>query len=392
LGFQGVVNGVFDTYYGVFNENGDTLAIASAPTGSNEINLTTPPDAPAKLILKAQVYTLPGMIPEHQYSDQFVKRIKFTTAGYKYVGYGWNSNIIHVYNLDHTLWKTIIVPDATQVDLHNIDDTLIDDDPELEYIVDSRLIAEDGTVLIGLDFGSMVSVNRADGLPPKLTTASSSGGTIQFSVYGLPGLNLEHTYDRAMTRKKHTTAGEKYYYADSQFATLHIFNADHTPWKTVVLQTPPQYLFGAVTLVDDNIIANDPKVEAAYFFYENGGGYYETRIVNEDGANYLTLPNAVYFRSLPLEGHDQKFCVLNEDAVYSTDIYSVNNALGTPDAQRTQQKLYPNPVNDRLYITEEVNVTAASLFDANGRLVFSEHGPITSLSVKNLDCGSISSS
>lgn len=270
------------------------------------------------------------------------------------------------------------------VNLSHIDDTLVDDDPEIEYMIAHWLVDEDGSILFENQWGNSLSINKTDGLVPKLISSTNV-----FQIYGLPGLALEQTYTRYMQRKNFTQAGEKWYFEDTQNAIVQIYNNPDTLWKSIPLPTPPQYIFGGITTFDDSFIVDDPKVEVGYYYYQNGGGYYEARVINEDGTNYWTIPNSGGIYPLKLEGHADKLQVSNiQNGLFYSDVYGIDNALGIAESTTSNPLVYPNPASDVVYINSQKNISNVSVYDAQGHNVASfSANAITQIATARLDAG-----
>ncbi len=85
-------------------------------------------------------------------------------------------------------------------------------------------------------------------------------------------INLEHSYPNSWNLVRTTIdgEGEKYYYLDLPNRKIELFNGDHTPWKTIVLNLPPGDLpFFAADNFSSTYLNSDPYLEFSLFYYLN---------------------------------------------------------------------------------------------------------------------------
>lgn len=252
----------------------------------------------------------PSFPVPYQYALPRFGRVYLENSGEKYhtinINYAGNtqSRQLRLYNADHTLWKTINVPNTT---VYHLSETLINPDAQLEIISGNIIINESGDTLLSVGqkdyFLDGIVLSRLPGRPDKLITFQSKGSSyIAHQVWSLPGLHLEHTYNyegeqsALMKRILLEKSGEKYYYVDKTKNQICLHNPDHTLWKTITL--PPALADESIESwiydlhLSESTINSDDKVEVCYVYSTRKGGQSGTRlyyvgIINEDGAVLL---------------------------------------------------------------------------------------------------------
>lgn len=113
---------------------------------------------------------------------------RLSLSGDKYFMMDWTNNKCKIYNIDHTLWKTIDLPvpsDWYLYDIRYVSETLFNLDSKVElvytyynynttqqyYTYATKVINEDGSVLLTVQGGGYSEV------------ATTSGGNLKFLVY-----------------------------------------------------------------------------------------------------------------------------------------------------------------------------------------------------------------
>lgn len=150
--------------------------------------------------------TLEQSYPTGSLSQDYLRFVKLSSSGYKYVIN--DTNTITLYNLDHTVFKTMTIPITgaiTSMAIFYMSEELFDtDSSDVEYFVyygdasfvcHSRVFDEFGNVLFSEDNTTMSITNRYDeesfvsatalGAKMIIWKAASAGGGA--SVYSLPG-------------------------------------------------------------------------------------------------------------------------------------------------------------------------------------------------------------
>lgn len=145
------------------------------------------------------------------YSTQ-INLVKLHVSGYKYVESNVNSNTITLYNTNHTVFKTITIPNQSmQVQsIGYISENLFDLDNDIEYYVtlyqgspvytQLKIYNEDGTLLFQRDSGNIYVTNSVqsyglyisdpiffDGVSTRMSVQIPAGANTYYEVYDLPG-------------------------------------------------------------------------------------------------------------------------------------------------------------------------------------------------------------
>lgn len=120
----------------------------------------------AALFLFLSTTALSQIVKEHEYASS-ATLVNLAISGDKYYTLNWTANTCELYNVDHTLWKTINlnVPAGQYLyDIRHVSETLFNVDSKIElaytyysydttlfyYTYTTDIINEDGTVLMSL--------------------------------------------------------------------------------------------------------------------------------------------------------------------------------------------------------------------------------------------------
>jgi hypothetical protein len=158
-------------------------------------------------------FTLRAQITlEHTYaSSNFpMSTVKLANSGVKYYFWDKANNQVKLYNLDHSIFKTITYPSivgATSKLLVYISETLFDLDNEVELMIGfgtgiattsgTRVINEDGTIIFEKLGESLIDENSINMLEQIVSVVNTSVGTKLilfdminqgYNVYALPGV------------------------------------------------------------------------------------------------------------------------------------------------------------------------------------------------------------
>lgn len=382
----------------IINESGDALLESGNSPGAvwdgSESELSRLPGLPDKLITRststyydgegiAQVWSLPELHLEHTYVYRqrqrrgSFKRILLENSGEKYYYVDQTKNQIRLHNPDHTLWKTISLTPALEYnsliyDLHLSESTINSDDKvEVCYVYETAgicnigIINEDGAVLLEEEERSLIEfkISELSDRPDKLILNL----TDQIQIYSLPGLRLEHTYTTTNNNKypypwsSHgeygrvllESSGEKYYYLDN--GQLRLFNADHSPWKTISLPTPDITFAESFHIIhlSDNILNKDNQIEIIYGYGNNSTNTHLQAIANEDGIiQSFSSGSVIRLHLSEIPGLPDKLFVSDRTVgrlssrvrVYSLPLIGVVSSLAGGNPARAVS-IYPNPVS-----------------------------------------------
>lgn len=281
---------------------------------------------------------------EHTYNENEVTRVKLEIDGEKYYLVNKATSQADFYNADHSFWKSIPLPappqsEFTEVRIWHVSQTKINADSNIELIYSfqdhlgtnlfyTKVISENGTVLLSVENTNNSYISEIEGLPTKLIVFDYQNTS---KVYSFPELILENTYQitqEYLQRIKMTNAGEKYYYFDKLNGQAKFFNADHSFWKVIDLPKPADATYLSISLVDDNIIGNSSLIKIGYSYSSgNGNGTtYAGNIINENGYNLLSNPNTESYRLSNIDGLSPKIItrelIPNSNFQFKSTIYS----------------------------------------------------------------------
>jgi len=284
---------------------------------------------------------------EHTYNENEVTRVKLEIDGEKYYLVNKATSQADFYNADHSFWKSIPLPAPPQIDflgevrIWNVSQTKINADSNIEIIYSyynleqapnniyiTKVISENGAVLLSVNNGLQASLSEIEGLPTKLIVFDYQNTS---KVYSFPELILENTYQitqEYLHRIKLINAGEKYYYLDKLNGQAKFFNTDHSFWKSIDLPKPADASYQSISLVDDNIIGNSSLVKIGYSYVVLNGNAttYGGNIINENGYNIISNPNTVNYFLSDIDGFSPKIItrdlIPNSNFQYKSTIYS----------------------------------------------------------------------
>jgi len=242
-------------------------------------------------------------------------------------------------------------------------------------IYTSKIINENDIELLTVANANSIEISRVEGLQDKVI-AGSYDSTFS-KVYGLPTLNLEHTYESPVFRIKLENSGEKYCMIYAQLNnSAQIYNSDHSLWKTIFLPVfDAFYTVESINHISENKINPDNLLELSYTTRNTSqSGYvYESRIVNENGLNLLVLPGSNGLFVSELEGFPNKlfgFMTDGSELISSqVSVYGLGT-LGTDTfADKDGILIAPNPTNAMINIQSKLSIKDAILYNALGSKV-----------------------
>ena len=155
----------------------------------------------ATFISQAQI------VKEHDYTGS-TTLVKLANSGEKYYTMDWTNNQCQLYNIDHSLWKTINLPVPTGMYLYNIShvsETLFNLDTKVElayvyyaydttlfyYTYTTRVINEDGLELLAIPGANYSETKSITGNGTKLLAWVYDYSVLPYSVhtmvYSIPG-------------------------------------------------------------------------------------------------------------------------------------------------------------------------------------------------------------
>ena len=387
--YSGYYVGSTPTYIAkVVREDGSE--ILNVP-GAKSIELSQLEGLPDKIITKktdgtSQVFDLLGNL-EHNYAEGTVSRTKLENSGEKYFVIDSPANALKVLNSDHSLWKTVALAKpaiANYIYVRLVSETQVNTDPLLEVsytysqmlngstYYESKLVNENGSLLMTAPFCSEIFFSHFDGYPDKVMTRDVHPlSVVSASVYSLPSLNLEHVYPTLTYRAIMENAGERYYTIIPDNGQCKVYHGDHTLYKSINLPVPASITNLAIDQVSQNRVNNDDLVEVSYGYNQSIAGifYYERKLINELGTVLLTVPDCLNLSMLGAPNLPDKPIGLMyiENSGYFGSVYGQN--LSVENFSENQQFLYPNPANQKLHINSGSKIIAVEIYNLTGSLV-----------------------
>lgn len=274
----------------------------------------------SKLLLNRSVYALPSLTLEHQYAG-YVQRVKLPTYGEVY----YASNLPHLYDANHVLWKVIPVrPEGNDWTIYHLSENVLNEDTQLELIYSfmiydqtsihlnpfyyTRVINEDGEELLALDGVRFAFPRQSKNQPTVLMTLKE--------VYSTPQFQLEHHYPYSPNRNS-LQSGQDHYYITDVRHTVHFFDLDHQVIKSVKLKTPTATK-PMVLHVSDKLMNADDQLEIIYYYSSSGiddagnvvgeAGQF-IRIINESGKILFENNGTILTSVSELEGLPNKLII-----------------------------------------------------------------------------------
>lgn len=211
---------------------------------------------------------------------------------------------------------------------------------------------------------------------------------------GISGLGLwaqpvlEHIYTESANICNLESRGEVYYSMDVINKQCHIYNMDHTLYKSIPIPTPEGYYLSDVQHVSERLFNSDDLIELVYSYTkyvptETSYYYtYETKLINENGNIMISVPGAGYTQVIDVPDQGKKFLVyeynysvipyrtythvynLPETTTKSADYYTSPSSLSPP---------FPNPASRQVTIPVELpeGIQSAQLYilDVKGNMV-----------------------
>ena len=203
---------------------------------------------------------------DKNYPNGLARRTKMANAGEKYYLYDASDSKAKIYNANHTLWRSFTLPipaGGLFSNLSSVSQRVINNNNKLEAIYTyvqltstvaqhvSKVVDQDGNVLLDLPDALTAYIDESGGLPPVLIV--NYGIDDSSAVYSVPGLVLQKKYPRGMVRRlKLENSGEKYYLFDKSDEKLKLYNANHTAWKTLDMPVSPDTAIANIQFISRN--------------------------------------------------------------------------------------------------------------------------------------------
>lgn len=213
-----------------------------------------------------------------------------------------------------------------------------------------------------------------------------------FTLFSQPV--FEKTYAESANICHLENTGQVYYAMDVVNKQCHIYKMDHNLYKTIALPTPEGYYLYDVQFVSENLFNDDDLVELVYIYSKyvpTAESYYytyETKLINENGIEILTIPGAGHTNVIETLENGKKFLVYEYNfsvIPYRTYTHVYNLPEGPLKSENyslsafESGNAFPNPasrqVNIPVQLPEGAHSGTLELFDVNGRKIVSY--PIT---------------
>lgn len=408
----------------VISEDGTVLL--NVPNCRN-LYLDELPGLANKLVANLQdgtsnVYSVPSLVLENNYSEGLVERKQLENSGEKYYLLDKVTHAAKVYNPDHTLWKSIDL--VGPPDWNNVSDYLML--TETELIGDSLLkigfnyryytpistnyvgviVNENGVEIITIPRCDYMYLSVIDGLATKLIASTWyigwDGSSETTKIYSTPSLTLEHTYYSTAIRTVLENSGEKYYqwqpYGD-KFpidGNVKFYNSNHTLWKDISLPVNPVTWNIYICFVSETKIASDPLLEIGYCARSFDEEQYEWNgwVINENGQEYMNTVGAQKYTLSEFPNLETKLVENLTNQVdpstvnVSTNVYLVDPTMMVNEFQKNGSVITPNPANSAINIHSALAIIEANQLDMRGVAIKHVSGlDIKSMSVENLPPG-----
>ena len=167
-----------------------------------------------------------------------------------------------------------------------------------------------------------------------------------------------------------------------------IYNLDHSLLKTIKCNVPNGFYLADIKFVSENLFDSDTGIEILCTYYkyiETATSYYyeyDSKIINEDGSNILTIDGARYNYINQTEENVFKlfsycFDYKNFPETVWTNIYNLPGApvvsILENDAPELWMNAFPNPASQTVKVAynlpENISGGVLHLLDNNGRKV-----------------------
>ncbi|MCF8303642.1 MAG: T9SS type A sorting domain-containing protein [Bacteroidales bacterium] len=201
-------------------------------------------------------------------------------------------------------------------------------------------------------------------------------------------MTLENTYEYSTSTAYIDGEGYKFYEMDSENNMCRIYNLDHTTYQDINLDVPDdQYLYD-LKYVTNHLFDQDDEIEVCYIYYEyiqeEDYSVFTTKVINADGSELVSIPGAAYatLMATTTEG-DYKFVAYVYDysvspATVDTKVYNIpgqTNNVVSPETGQKHTQAYPNPANDKITITYNINPNAQKpllkVYNPSGKSIMS---------------------
>ncbi len=327
---------------------------------------------------------------EHTYFESNVQRINLEYSGEKYYVFKNSTNELLLYNSDHTLWKTIVLPvfgsnQFIPIIIFNVSDTLVNSDSNVEVIYsyynnistsyETKIISENQTIITTITDSFWVYIDKIEGLSSKLITLSNSGNNPLSKVYSFPNIILENTSNLGQIRRiKLENSGEKYYVLDKINQIAILYNTDFTIWKTINLPKPLEANYNDIFVVYQDETNELIKIGYTYAIPQADYGIYTGKVVDENSVELLSIPNVKSMHISKINGFDNKlFVLINEilngqPTLFYSKVYKIPELVLENTYESIVKRVILENSGEKYYTSQNPESSIVKIYNANHSL------------------------
>lgn len=183
------------------------------------------------------------------------------------------------------------------------------------------------------------------------------------SMWSFGQFELEQTYyyTQNVQRIVLENSGEKYFSVNYHTGTIQLFNANHTPWKTINITLPPENYSFYVFDISETLINPDDNLEIIYGTY-SAPGVRRSKIVNELGTVLLSEENCYSFLVDRKQGLEAKI-ISSTGVVYSLPGLAIEHTYPSVNYANLKRVNLENS-GEKYYFLDRVN-SLAVLYNAD---------------------------
>lgn len=395
----------------VSNENGQILLRQDSIMNFGMLSLSGLQD---KLILGLEtgwsswIYALPGLTLEHVYPSLMVQRTILENSGEKYFHPDHGTGQVRLYNADRSSWKDVSVvlpPNVTNWRPYEVSEHLFNSNDKLEIVYSITYTAngndqfkafvmdEDGNILLAVDNGSNVEINRMPGLSTKLFVSGVDSLGSFTKVFEAGTLVEEHHYaSQNLKRAWLENSGEIYYTFDNNGSEVYLFDSGHNAWKTLTAPIATGAVLQDVAHVSETILDPDALVEeAATYKWTNSNNeeIISALLFNENEDLLLQVDSILTINVDTMAGEPNVLCLSGGFLWNNNYVYSLPAPLSLSETVAPKVLIFPNPVSGTLRLKglESMNGIQLQIYNTAGQMVHEVENFDGALNVSDLNPG-----
>ena len=174
---------------------------------------------------------------------------------------------------------------------------------------------------------------------------------------------FEHMYEyrQGVQRVVLENSGEKYFFVNRFTGAIQMFNANHTPWKTINIPLPTNNYSLYVFSISETLINPDDNIEIVYGTYSDPG-IRRSKIINELGTVLLSEDNCYSFLVDKKQGLETKI-MSSTGVVYSLPSLVIEHIYPSINYANVKRVNLENS-GEKYYFLDRVN-SLAVLYNAD---------------------------